>query len=125
MYLNENLSALTGSTAQYLVRHFMMVLAVCNDKNQSSKTEILDILKIRTVVPLNAEWTVSNSLNQFICEREVVIFLFAIKHFVFRNQVNIFKTKSKLTLITTEYIFTVFDFNQIKYCNELLVPALA
>ena len=37
---------------------------------------------------------------------------------------DILKTKSNFTLSTTEYIFTVFDFNQIKYCNELLVPAL-
>ena len=37
---------------------------------------------------------------------------------------NILKTKSNFTLSTTEYIFTVFDFDQIKYCNELLVPAL-
>ena len=33
------------------------------------------------------------------------------------------KTKSYFTLWTTEYIFIVFDLNQIKYCNELLVPA--
>ena len=38
---------------------------------------------------------------------------------------NTFKTKSNCTLLTTEYIFTVFDFNQIKYCNELLVLVLA
>ena len=37
----------------------------------------------------------------------------------------ILKAKSNFTLWTTEYIFTVFYFNQIKYCNELLVPALA
>ena len=36
----------------------------------------------------------------------------------------ILKAKSNLTLWTTEYIFTVFDFNQIKYCIELLVPTL-
>ena len=36
----------------------------------------------------------------------------------------ILKTKSNFTLWTTEYIFTGFDFNQIKYCNEFLVPAL-
>ena len=36
----------------------------------------------------------------------------------------ILKTKSNFTLWTTEYIFTVFDFNQIEYCNVLLVPAL-
>ena len=39
-------------------------------------------------------------------------------------QSTILKVKSNFTLWTTEYIFTVFDFNQIKYCNELLVPAL-
>ena len=37
---------------------------------------------------------------------------------------HILKTKSNFTLPTTEYIFTVFDFTQIEYCNELLVPAL-
>ena len=38
---------------------------------------------------------------------------------------NILKAKSNCTLWTIEYIFTVFEFNQIKYCNELLVPALS
>ena len=37
---------------------------------------------------------------------------------------NILKAKSNFTLWTIEYIFTVFEFNQIKYCNELLVPTL-
>ena len=36
--------------------------------------------------------------------------------------VYILKAKSNFTLCTTEYIFSVFDFNQIKYCNELLAP---
>ena len=38
--------------------------------------------------------------------------------------VYILKAKSNFTLWTIEYIFTVFELNQIKYCNELLVPAL-
>ena len=37
----------------------------------------------------------------------------------------ILKAKSNFTLLTIEYIFTAFEFNQIKYCNELLVPALS
>ena len=39
--------------------------------------------------------------------------------------ISILKAKSKFTLLTIEYIFTAFEFNQIKYCNELLVPALS
>ena len=37
---------------------------------------------------------------------------------------NILKAKSNFTLWNTKYIFTVFDLNQIKYCNELIVPTL-
>ena len=37
----------------------------------------------------------------------------------------ILKAKSNSTLWTIEYIFTAFDFSQIKYCNVLLVPALS
>ena len=39
--------------------------------------------------------------------------------------VYILKAKSNFTIWTIEYIFTAFEFNQIKYCNELLVPALS
>ena len=42
----------------------------------------------------------------------------------FEYPLYILKTKSNFTLSPTEYIFTVFYFDQIKYCNELLVPAL-
>ena len=34
------------------------------------------------------------------------------------------QNKSNFTLWATNYIFTVFDFNEIKNCNELLIPAL-
>ena len=38
------------------------------------------------------------------------------------RHIAILTTKSNFTLWTTDYIFTVFFiFNQIKYCNELLV----
>ena len=45
------------------------------------------------------------------------------ENIVKRKYETMLKTKSNFTLWTTEYIFIVFDFNQIKYCNELLVPA--
>ena len=49
-------------------------------------------------------------------------------HFVFKGvtgqNFNMLKTKSNFTLWTSEYIFTVFYFNQIRYWNEWLVPTL-
>ena len=42
-----------------------------------------------------------------------------------KHQQCILKAKSNFTLWTIEYIFTVFELNQIKYCNKLLVPALS
>ena len=45
-------------------------------------------------------------------------------HLLILFPVCILKAKSNFTLWTTEYIFTVFNFNQIKYCNKLVVPAL-
>ena len=53
-------------------------------------------------------------------------FFYAHKSYVFIDSVyNILKAKSNFTLWTIEYIFTAFEVNQIKYCNELLVPALS
>ena len=65
-----------------------------------------------------------NEIVLFWHTRSFIFLVIGIDSFDKKHLENILKAKTKFTLWTIEYIFTVFEFNQIKYCNELLVPAL-
>ena len=82
------------------------------------------IVLMRTFVPDNihvyCNTTKENShFSSYILVTYLLLSLLLLDVFV----LYILETLSNFTLLTTEYIFTVFDFNQLKCCNKLLIPA--